>query len=479
MVSSKNIINIITLQSTLDAQSQKLPGHAISRQKMNILKDSAILSLKDFTRMKNSSYLPSLTTPSNLTKSLSPEISISRALEHKKRILDYDRKKKELNNLLSENKKINERYPGVNSDDEAVRTMDKMILYARISTVRDKQLKEKKEIEKVLKKKEEKIDLMVEIERLKELKNMKEKDDQLQEIKKEGKKILLKQIEDNKKMRLKQKEIENKERLEMLKKIEEDNKKILELNMIKKKENEKKMQESLEANKNAILLKEQKILQERQKDLEIQKYNLEKYKKEEEAFQLKKKLAIEKELELQKLREKQEKAQDNQEIIDAIRAKRAFESENIKQRLKDKEDMLLKEKRIKELLMENNRQKMYKEIQLAEEAQKEKEEFNKIIKEQQKEIQEQKEKEKNRIIKLLKYKEDLKKQIAQKEEQDRINRREVLEEGRKNLQINDQYIKSIEAVRRDKIQFLKDMNIDEKYIVPLRKFKLTDLKSFN
>ena len=420
---------------------------------MNILKDSAILSLKDFTRMKNSSYLPSLTTPSNLTKSLSPEISISRALEHKKRILDYDRKKKELNNLLSENKKINERYPGVNSDDEAVRTMDKMILYARISTVRDKQLKEKKEIEKVLKKKEEKIDLMVEIERLKELKNMKEKDDQLQEIKKEGKKILLKQIEDNKK--------------------------ILELNMIKKKENEKKMQESLEANKNAILLKEQKILQERQKDLEIQKYNLEKYKKEEEAFQLKKKLAIEKELELQKLRVKQEKAQDNQEIIDAIRAKRAFESENIKQRLKDKEDMLLKEKRIKELLMENNRQKMYKEIQLAEEAQKEKEEFNKIIKEQQKEIQEQKEKEKNRIIKLLKHKEDLKKQIAQKEEQDRINRREVLEEGRKNLQINDQYIKSIEAVRRDKIQFLKDMNIDEKYIVPLRKFKLTDLKSFN
>ena len=130
------------------------------------------------------------------------------------------------------------------------------------------------------------------------------------------------------------------------------------------------MQESLEANKNAILLKEQKIREEREKDLEIQKYNLEKYKKEEEAFQLKKKLAIEKELELQKLREKQEKAQDNQEIIDAIRAKRAFESENIKQRLKDKEDMLLKEKRIKELLMENNRQKMYKEIQLAEEAQK-------------------------------------------------------------------------------------------------------------
>ena len=53
-------------------------------------------------------------------------------------------------------------------------------------------------------------------------------------------------------------------------------------------------------------------------------------------------------MELQKLREKQEKAQDNQEIIDAIRAKRAFEEENIKQRQKEKEELLLKEKRMKE-----------------------------------------------------------------------------------------------------------------------------------
>ena len=67
----------------------------------------------------------------------------------------------------------------------------------------------------------------------------------------------------------------------------------------------------------------------------------------------------------------------------------------------------------------------------------------------------------------------------EKEEKNRVNRREVLEEGRKNLQIRDQYYKSIEAVRRDKIKFLRDLNIDEKYIAPLTKFKLTDLNSFN
>ena len=134
---------------------------------------------------------------------------------------------------------------------------------------------------------------------------------------------------------------------------------------------------------------------------------------------------------------------------------------------------------MKNLLVENNKQKMYKEIQLAEEAKKEKEEFEKIIKEQQKSIEEQKIKEKNRIMKLLKHKEDLKRQIVEKEEKNRVNRREVLEEGRKNLQIRDQYYKSIEAVRRDKIKYLRDMNIDEKYIAPLTKFKLSDLNSFN
>ena len=430
---------------------------------MNALKDSAILSLKDFTRMRNNNYLPSLTTSNTLQKSsLSPDfkddINISKALEHKRRLLNYDRIKKEYKDRLSENKKNTERYPGVKDDDEAVRAMDKMCLYARISTIRDKQLKERKELEKIYRKKEEKIDLMVEIERLKELKYNQEKDKVLQEI-------------------LKQKEIENKERLELLKRIEEENQKAQELAVKKKIENEKRIQESLEANNKAILLKKQKILEEREEEKKIEQYNIEKYKKEEEAYQLKKKLAIEKELELQKLREKQEKAQDNQEIIDAIRAKRAFEEENIKQRKKEKEEILLKEKRMKDLLIENNKQKLYKELQLAEEAKKEKEEFEKIIKEQQKSIEEQKEKEKNRIIKLLKHKEDLKRQIVEKE--NRVNRREVLEEGRKNLQIRDQYFKSIEAVRRDRINYLRGLSIDEKYIAPLTKFKLSDLNSFN
>ena len=451
---------------------------------MNILKDSAILSLKDFNRIKNTPYIPSLTTNNPISKSsLSPEIRkeifLHKALEHKNRILDYDRRKKEYNDYMAtEGNKMIERYPGVGPDDEAVREMDKMCLYAKISSVRDRQLKEKEEMEKIFKKKEEKIDLMVEIERLKELKNQEEKEKNLQKIKQDGKKVILDQIEDNKKARLKQKEIEEKERLELLKRIEEQELKKKELELIRKKEQEKRIQESIEANKKAILAKKERILAEREEDLKIERYNREKYKKEEEAYKEKIRLEKEKELELQKLREKQEKAQDNQEILDAIRAKRAFDEANRKERIKLKEELLLKQKRIKDLIDANNRQRLDKEIQLAEEAKKEKEEFERIIKEYEKEIEEKKEMERIKIRKLLEHNADLQRQIIEKEERNRVIQREILEEGRKDRQNRDQYVKSIEAIKRDKIKSLQDMNIDEKYIVPLKKFTLKDLNKF-
>ena len=93
MVSKKNFTIYLNLQATLDAQSMKPPGLPISRKKLNILKESAILTFKDYSRMKNSNYLPSLTTINTLSKSsLSPDlktdIDINKALEHKIRMIN-------------------------------------------------------------------------------------------------------------------------------------------------------------------------------------------------------------------------------------------------------------------------------------------------------------------------------------------------------------------------------------------------------
>lgn len=59
--------------------------------------------------------------------------------------------------------------------------------------------------------------------------------------------------------------------------------------------------------------------------MEIFRYNFEKDRKEKASLSEEKRLKEEKEMEIQRLRELQEKAADRQAEIDALRAKRAFE----------------------------------------------------------------------------------------------------------------------------------------------------------
>ena len=455
----------------------------ISRQRMAKLKDSAILTLNDFVRIReNSKPLPVISTTERHTdfpKSRDfDETSYQKALYHKNKIIEYDKQKRAYEQLHTyEGNKSNDPYSKVSRHDDALQAMDRMCLYAKVSTVRDKQRQERKIMEEMYKKKEAKLDLMQEMERLKEMKRIEDRENELFKVRQQGNKVILDQIEQNKLERLKQKEIEEKERIELLKKIEKENEEEKRLNMLKAIENEKKLKESLEANRQAILAKQKRIQEEKEEDLKIEKYNIEKAIKEEQLFQEKKRLEHEKELELQKMREKQEKAQDKQAELDAIRARRAVEAQDAKERKKEREELIIKQKKIQDLLEANAKQKLDKEAQLVEEAIKEKEEFDRIIKEYQKEMQASKERERIKIKKMLDHNADIRIQIAQKEERERLNKREILEEGRKNKQKNDIYSESIEAIRKDKIRQLREMNINEKYIVPLERFSIKDLYS--
>ena len=455
----------------------------ISRQRMAKLKDSAILTLNDFVRIReNSKPLPVNSTTVCHTDFPSSrdfdETSYQKALFHKNKILEYDKQKRAYEQLHTyEGNKSNDPYSKVSRHDDALQAMDRMCLYAKVSTVRDKQRQEKKIMEEMYKKKEAKLDLMQEMERLKEMKRIEDRENELFKVRQQGNKVILDQIEQNKIERLKQKEIEEKERIELLKRIEKENEEEKRLNMLKAIENEKKLKESLEANRQAILAKQKRIQDEKDEDLRIEKYNIEKAIKEEQLFQEKKRLEHEKELELQKMREKQEKAQDKQAELDAIRARRALEAQGAKERQKEKEELIIKQKKIQDLLEANAKQKLDKEAQLVEEAIKEKEEFDRIIKEYQKEMEAYKERERIKLKKMLDHNADIRIQIAQKEERERLNKREILEEGRKNKQKNDIYSESIEAIRKDKIRQLREMNINEKYIVPLERFSIKDLYS--
>ena len=164
---------------------------------MTKLKDSAILTLNDFARIKeNSKPFPVTSTTSNLPFSPKTdqfdEIRYQKALYHKNKILEYDKMKKEYEHLHTyEGNKNNDQYSKISRHDNALQAMDKMCLYAKVSTVRDMKLKERKKMEDMYKKKEAKLDLMQEMERLKEMKRIEDKENELKKARQQGNKAIL------------------------------------------------------------------------------------------------------------------------------------------------------------------------------------------------------------------------------------------------------------------------------------------------
>ena len=69
-------------------------------------------------------------------------------------------------------------------------------------------------------------------------------------------------------------------------------------------------------------------------------------------------------------------------------------------------------------------------------------------------------------------KNDLIKMIKMKEEKNKMYDREILEEGRKNRQLKDDWLKRMEKIKQEKIQVLKDLNVEPKFIVDLEKYKI-------
>ena len=444
---------------------------------MNVLKDTAILSMKDFNQIRlDSQYTPMLSSHLNLQNSSvldSDGIKNQRALALKQKLIDYDKKNPRASLLEFEGeeaKKILAEQNKVSKDDDAVKVMDKMVLYAKIATIRDRQLDERKVMEDVYKQKENRMDVMMELERLKEIQFLQEREKELKRQRMQGARIVIEQIKESDHERMKKREQQERERIQMLKAMEklaeEDKRRQEDLRLRQKNQ----INEAVAANKIAQLAKQKKILEEKEEDLKILIFQREKDRQEEAILAEKKRIAAEKEIELQKLREKQKRSSDKQGELDAIRAKRAFEENERKERQKEEEKKLEQQRIMEMLVMENKKQKEAKEKILAEEAKKEKEEFNKRIMEQMKEMEKEKEIALKKKEDNLKNQEAILQQIAQKEELGKNSYQEKMEEGRKIKEKLDEYKKNLEAIRRQKIAELKSLNIKDKYIVPLEMY---------
>ena len=350
--------------------------------------------------------------------------------------------------------------------------MDQLLKYAKCVNIRDKQKILNKKLKNELRRKEDKLDLMMELERLKGLKKEEEEKSLKKKRRYEEKKIIIEQMNDKKIKKEKEKlaiKKEGEELQQYLKKLElqdiikEQQKQMDKINLAK---------EIVETNKILALNKSKLLQEERDNDLKMLQYNMEQSKKKEEEIRQKKILHIKKELETQKLREKQEKYTDEHALLDELRAKRYVDEINKRERDKELKEAMKLIKQRKELIEVNEEQKIKKKDRLVEQALSDEKEYENIVRYQIKEREDEKIMEQLRKKALEENGKELIKQIRMNKEKKLFRRRNELEEGRIQAQEREQYFKTLEKIKKQKLDEMEKMGIEPKYRVDLEKIKV-------
>jgi len=360
----------------------------------------------------------------------------------------------------------------LNEEMDDVKQMNQMMLYAKVVTIRDKQLAEKQQIGNHLKVEEKRKDLIMEIERLKKIKYFEDLDKVRREEQRKAALEAVEQIKERELERLKAQEDREREGQEMLKHIKQLEKEESHVAMAKKRQQKDLLDQIFDSNQKAISKKHEKVLEEQAEDERIHQYNIEKAQKEAEYQAELKRIKDEKEREVQKLRELQEKANDRQADIDSLRAKRATELADRLAREKERREAELKAKINQEVLAARKLQSLEKERRLQDQARQEREEFQKIVHSQKAERGMELEREQEKSTKFKDHSDQLKKQIAMSEEKKKQGRREFLEEGKMVRDKLHGEKQVLEAIKQQKLEELISIGIEPKYAAELAKKKI-------
>ena len=151
--------------------------------------------------------------------------------------------------------------------------MNQMVLYSKVVTVRDKQLEENKELEANWLAEQKKLDIMMEIERLKHLKAEEEREKLRVEAQRRGASVIIDQIKEREVQRIKEREQRLKEQQQLAENIRKQQEEELKQQEARRIRNQQMLAEVEVVNKQALRLKQEGVQKEKEEDMRIFKYN--------------------------------------------------------------------------------------------------------------------------------------------------------------------------------------------------------------
>ena len=231
--------------------------------------------MADYERIKQNAKLNSEDEEQNSAKILSQQrlSQLAKDKAHVNRLKEIDKKRPQYlikseaeklsqgNSILAAAKKAKE-----NALD-ASKEMNTLLKCSQVASIRDLQREEHKRMEKNFREKEAKLDLMMELERLKELKFQEDKEKEEKLKRYSSAKILIEQIKEKEIRRLQEKEIIAREGELMKKQIKALQDEELRNEERKRLENARLAKEIVNINKISALNRDKKKLLEREEDL--------------------------------------------------------------------------------------------------------------------------------------------------------------------------------------------------------------------
>ncbi|KAJ7307431.1 hypothetical protein JRQ81_009449 [Phrynocephalus forsythii] len=466
--------------------------------------ESLIISPEDFDRIKNASHILTKEEREARQAALKAEREaiIVAVNERKKsmKLKEILRKKNEKLNDLEEEAK--ERAQGVvltlwesghplepGTSKRFLCSLWQVILEAKCHAIRDAQILEKKQIEKELGEEEKRLAHMMEVERQKANKMQEE----LERKRKEElfRRHIIEQIEKNEELRAmkaEQRDQEAQEMLDYLERLQFEDERVRSRNdkhtvissefglgdlpertkCLQEMERRRLEQLRIQAEIKRINDENQKrkdemLAQEKMADMRVLEYQRKKMEREAEFEAEQEKIRKEKELETARLRALQEKAQDHQAEQDALRAKRNQEAAEREWRRKEK-DAAQKKAQTEAMLKQSRLEQVaQKEHSLAVQVQRDRAEFERIVRVQQEQIEKERKERERRAALQQTHADEIRRQVREHQQKQIQERIAIFEEGKRLKEEARRRSERINEIKRKKLDELRAAGLPEKY----------------
>nr|XP_048304819.1 cilia- and flagella-associated protein 45 [Myodes glareolus] len=349
--------------------------------------------------------------------------------------------------------------------EEELKDMSKIILNAKCHAIRDAQILEKQQIRKELEEEEKRLDQMMEEDRQKSIQRQKDREKKRKEERLRGKRHIVEQIKKNEEERsllAEHREQEKEQMLAYMEQLQEED-----LQELERRHQEKlKMQAEIKRiNDENQRQKAERLAQEKLADQMVMEFTKKKMAREAEFEAEQERIRREKEKEIARLRAMQEKAQDYRAEQDALRAKRNQEVADREWRQKEKENAQKKMETEEKLRKSRLEQVAFKEHTLAVQVQRDRDEFERILRAQREQIEKEKLEQEKKAMGCLQHANELRRQVRENQQKQVQNRLATFEEGRRLKEEAQKRRERIEDIKKQKLEELRATGLPEKYCI--------------